>query len=72
MNDEAMDKGRREPASVMETSAARTDAPRAYTSVCEHQYIRVYTKSPMQGTRVQLYCRRCGQVKDASWRDIRR
>ncbi len=54
------------------TSAARAEAPVAATPVCRHAYIPVYTKSWQQGTRVQLYCKRCGHVMDASWREVRR
>lgn len=54
------------------TSTARTADERAAVPDCRHDYIRVYTKSRRKGTRLQLYCKRCGQVMDASWREVRR
>lgn len=54
------------------TSAVEINSTVAITPVCKrHHYITVYTKGPMQGTRVQLYCTKCGMVKDGTWRNAR-
>ena len=39
---------------------------------CRHDFIRVYTKSRRQGTTLQLYCRKCGHVVRAPYKEARR